>query len=148
MFYEKINAVMGQGPSSRAVLITGGFHTDGMTDLFREHNISYGVLTPRLMEKSDEHLYRDAMLQDQQQLFDISYLELSNGLNDLATQVEMGVNPGKKFSVLIKNFWSKLPAGTTAAQMVEIYNQTISALEQRLDPVSYTHLTLPTNREV
>ena len=86
------------------------------------------------MEKSDEHLYRDAMLQDQQQLFDISYLELSNGLNDLATQVEMGVNPGKKFSVLIKNFWSKLPAGTTAAQMVEIYNQTISALEQRLDP--------------
>ncbi|MFH0984577.1 MAG: hypothetical protein V1882_03465 [Candidatus Omnitrophota bacterium] len=128
MFYEKINAVMGKGSSSKAVLITGGFHTDGMTDLFREHNISYGVLTPRLMEKSDEKLYRNTMLQNEKQLFTISYLELANGATSLATRKDQGFDPSKELGDLIKAFRSKLPKEYATGQGVaDAFNGSIAA---------------------
>ena len=104
VFYEKIDAVMGRNASSKAVLITGGFHTDGMTDLFREHNISYGVLTPRLMEKSDEKMYRSAMLQNEQQLFSISMLEMAAACQDPNTLKLMGVDFSRRITQLIANF--------------------------------------------
>lgn len=75
VFYEKITSVMAKDSLNKAVVITGGFHTDGMTDLFQEHEVSYGVLTPRLMEKSDEKMYRSVMLQNKASLFELSYLE-------------------------------------------------------------------------
>ena len=133
VFYEKINAVMTQGSLNKAILITGGFHTDGMTDLFREHEISYGVLTPRLMEKSDDKMYRSTMLQNEEQLFSISYLELANSFNRLATLAKQGLNPGKKLSPQIREFWKKLPAGTTGAGVAEAFNLSIAAQEQSLD---------------
>jgi hypothetical protein len=55
--------------------LTGGFHTDGMSDLFRENAISYGIVTPRLSEKSDENLYQKVMLQNRQYPFEVSYVE-------------------------------------------------------------------------
>ncbi|HQB94871.1 MAG TPA: class I SAM-dependent methyltransferase, partial [Candidatus Omnitrophota bacterium] len=82
VFYEKIDAVMSARGERAAVLITGGFHTGGITDLFRDHDVSYGVLTPRLMEKSDEKAYRDNMLERGATVFDIANLEAFNIMQD------------------------------------------------------------------
>ncbi len=110
VFYEKMDAVMSRGDASKkAVLITGGFHTDGMTDLFREHNISYGVLTPRLMEKSNEKLYRDTMLQNEQQLFSLSYLELASRLTSYTTQIAQGRKPTESLAKILAAYRRKLP---------------------------------------
>lgn len=89
VFYEKIDSVMTKGSLNKAVLITGGFHTDGITDLLREHEISYGVLTPRLSEKSDEKLYRSVMLQNKPRTFELSYLDKTSFLQSLAGQGKM-----------------------------------------------------------
>ena len=88
VFYQKIEDVMTRDAVSKAVLVTGGFHTDGITDLLREHQISYGILTPRLLEKSDEKLYRSVMLQNKQSTFELSYLESVSRLIKFADQEE------------------------------------------------------------
>ncbi len=80
VFFEKISAVMREKSLSKAVLITGGFHTEGITELLREHEVSYGILTPRLSENSDENLYRSVMLQNRPSTFELSYLEAASRL--------------------------------------------------------------------
>jgi len=132
VFYEKIDSAMSQGGTSKAILITGGFHTDGMTDLFREHNVSYGILTPRLMEKSDEKAYRNTMLQNEQQLFSISYLERAL-FADLKTLETMGFSFSKELSPIIKNFRGLLDKGSRDGPSVaRLFNESISARALRV----------------
>jgi len=40
-----------------AVLIAGGFHTQNLTRLFMADNISYVVITPKLIQETDDRLY-------------------------------------------------------------------------------------------
>ncbi len=86
VFYEKIDKAMTELKTQKAVVVTGGFHTDGMTQLLRENEVSYGVLTPRLMEKSNENLYRTVMLQNRPAPFEVSYLEAKSILQSWAAQ--------------------------------------------------------------
>lgn len=44
----------------KGVLITGGFHSEGMMDILRDQNVSYAVLSPKVGEPTD--LYVDVML--------------------------------------------------------------------------------------
>lgn len=75
VFYKEMQIAMTERKITKAILITGGFHTDGMSDLFRDNAISYGIVTPRLSEKSDENLYQKVMLQNREYPFSVSYLE-------------------------------------------------------------------------
>lgn len=93
VFYEKIASVMQKDSLNKAVVITGGFHTDGITELLREHEISYGVLTPRLSENSDENLYRNMMMQSKPRLFEVSNLENASLATSLKTLGNQGMIP-------------------------------------------------------
>ena len=42
---------------NHAVLIAGGFHTPSLTQLFRQNNISYVVVIPKVVKATDEKLY-------------------------------------------------------------------------------------------
>jgi len=44
-----------------AVLIAGGFHTERLSRLFKESDISYVVVAPKVASKTDEKLYRRVM---------------------------------------------------------------------------------------
>ncbi|MBU9888492.1 MAG: hypothetical protein KTQ49_01315, partial [Candidatus Omnitrophica bacterium] len=138
VFYEKISTVMRERSLDKAIVITGGFHTDGMTDLFREHEVNYGVLTPRLMERSDEQLYRTVMLQNKASLFELSYLEAalrSMPPGAYATQVgeEEFMN---SLSALITAIGHVGGVGTS--QAIEIFNQSKFAEDAgiRIEPTS------------
>ncbi|GEM_PF-6238861 len=74
-FFVQIQKKLSEENIGKAVLITGGYHTDGLSEIFRDHDISYGIVTPRLSEKSDEKLYRDTMLQRTKTRFDIATIE-------------------------------------------------------------------------
>lgn len=43
------------------VLITGGFHTKGVTDILQERQIAYAVVSPRITKKQDYNPYIDIM---------------------------------------------------------------------------------------
>ncbi|MDP3920562.1 MAG: hypothetical protein Q8R76_07135 [Candidatus Omnitrophota bacterium] len=44
-----------------AVLVAGGFHTDGLTQRFRRHNISYLLLAPRIPSIPEKSRYQEQM---------------------------------------------------------------------------------------
>ncbi|MDP8262624.1 MAG: hypothetical protein P9M13_04910 [Candidatus Ancaeobacter aquaticus] len=46
----------------KAVLVTGGFHTDGIANILKEKGISYIIITPRITDMSSENPYLDVML--------------------------------------------------------------------------------------
>ncbi len=96
-FFETISGVMTARRETSSVLITGGFHTDGMLDIFRENQISYGILTPRLSEKSDESLYRNSMLQRGPSIFDTATIELFSKMMSPDVLKSMGANPVRLF---------------------------------------------------
>ncbi len=45
-----------------AILITGGFHTEGLMQQIKAKDISYAVITPRMTEKYDDTLYLQRMM--------------------------------------------------------------------------------------
>ncbi|MFC1668214.1 hypothetical protein ACFL1T_02370, partial [Chlamydiota bacterium] len=51
-----------------AILITGGFHTEGIQTLLEEHNISYVTLTPILKEEITTDFYEHRMIELAQDL--------------------------------------------------------------------------------
>ena len=101
VFYKEMQDAMSQRKITKAILITGGFHTDGMSDMFRENAVSYGIVTPRLAEKSDENLYRSIMMHKNVGAFDVSYMDaviamepaknkvLQGGLEEVAADVTL-----------------------------------------------------------
>jgi len=44
-----------------AVLITGGFHTPQLTQMFKEEGMSYAVISPRITEPTDPELYHEVL---------------------------------------------------------------------------------------
>lgn len=45
-----------------AVLVTGGFHTDGIANILRDKGFSYIIITPRITNPNAENPYLDVML--------------------------------------------------------------------------------------
>ena len=90
VFYKEMKSAMAEKKITRAILITGGFHTEGMSDLFRENAVSYGIVTPRLSEKSDENLYRNIMMHKNIGLFDVSYMDAVIKMQSLREKIRQG----------------------------------------------------------
>ncbi|MBL8024708.1 MAG: hypothetical protein JNK54_10605 [Elusimicrobia bacterium] len=49
---------------SSAVLVAGGFHSDGLTQMFRSKDVSYVVVTPKITKTPDENNYLDIFSND------------------------------------------------------------------------------------
>lgn len=60
-FVKNTLAKLEQENETVAIMITGGFHTPHLTDLFREKGISYVVISPKITSKIDEEFYRDKL---------------------------------------------------------------------------------------
>lgn len=60
--FENLRAT---SPERRAtILITGGFHTQGLTESFRKAGISYALIAPRISKMPEENLYSRIMSGD------------------------------------------------------------------------------------
>ncbi|HNX68553.1 MAG TPA: HD domain-containing protein [Candidatus Omnitrophota bacterium] len=70
-FYENLMALL-RGESSRtpnseqrtAIVVAGGFHTEGLKQLFREKGVDYVVVSPRIAELSGQRNYDKIMKND------------------------------------------------------------------------------------
>lgn len=75
VFYDTIEKQMAEAKTDKAVLVTGGFHTDGLMELFRQQEINCSVLMPRVAGDFDNSGYITSMLENRQPNFDITTLE-------------------------------------------------------------------------
>lgn len=132
VFFRRIKETMAQKNYEKAVLITGGFHTDGLSDLFREEEISYGVLTPRIRNLEGRDQYHATMMGTHPTLFDLSNLAAVVRLQSLAAQQRMGANAEESLVTILQSYVS---AGIfkTPQEAVELFNRTVS--EARLEIV-------------
>ncbi len=60
-FFQRTQEILDQ--TDRIILITGGFHTEGMKYLFRKYDINYGTLTPRITQNFSNDVYRKVMME-------------------------------------------------------------------------------------
>ncbi|MDD5465791.1 MAG: hypothetical protein PHP73_05580 [Candidatus Omnitrophica bacterium] len=56
-FIKNIVKKMDESGEKIAVFIAGGFHTPGMTQMFKERGYSYAVVTPTITKKTDSSVY-------------------------------------------------------------------------------------------
>ncbi len=61
---QKLKEKAGPSSPSVAVLVAGGFHTDGLSQLLRSKDISYVVVTPKISEVPKESKYLDIFAHD------------------------------------------------------------------------------------
>ena len=65
VFIEKIISRMQALGRDKTILVTGGFHKDGMTDHFRKRNLSYVVISPKVgVEQGSENYIKVMLDQD------------------------------------------------------------------------------------
>ncbi len=86
-----------------AVLITGGFHTEGTMKLLKEKGISYIVINPRLTKTDQDHVYLARMMNKElpiQNLFaqPASRLAIADFLSDVYMQLKGEFN-GEPFDL-------------------------------------------------
>lgn len=55
---------MRESKSAGAVLVAGGFHTDGLVKMFKAKDLSYVVVTPKIKEVPKENHYLEAFTRD------------------------------------------------------------------------------------
>ncbi|MFA7001475.1 MAG: hypothetical protein WC352_04955 [Candidatus Omnitrophota bacterium] len=101
VFRDRMRDEMAKRKISKAVLITGGFHTDGVKELLREEEINYGVLMPRLTQEIDNVNYLTTMMETRETLFDIANLEMSLRMESREAQEAMGRNSVEQAKVVV-----------------------------------------------
>jgi riboflavin biosynthesis pyrimidine reductase len=69
-FLKNITDKMSLSQDKIAVVITGGFHTPGMSKLFKEHGYSYAVVTPSITQKADSAIYYSVLRGDRGEIED------------------------------------------------------------------------------
>lgn len=57
------------------ILITGGFHTEGLSHTFRKKQVPYTIVSPRVTEKVSPEAYVSMLLGEKKTAFDTQYLE-------------------------------------------------------------------------
>jgi hypothetical protein len=73
-----------EGQISTAILVSGGFHTDGLTQILRQKDVSYVVVTPKITEVPKDNKYLDVFARDQlplEKLFEGQTIYLSQRLS-------------------------------------------------------------------
>jgi hypothetical protein len=101
VFREKIRSEMGLRKANKAILITGGFHSEGVMDLLREDEINYGILMPKLTQAVDHVNYVTTMMEDRQTLFDIANLEMPVRSQARKTLGQMGPSADHELRVIL-----------------------------------------------
>jgi len=73
-FIKNIADKMSLSGDKVAVVITGGFHTSGLSRLFKEKGYSYAVVTPAITQKADPAIYYSVLRGENGEIED-TYLE-------------------------------------------------------------------------
>lgn len=67
-FFDNMVSKLEESDEEIAVVITGGFHTPGLTRMFRDEGYSYVVVTPVITEKGDSSTYFSVLKSEKNRL--------------------------------------------------------------------------------
>lgn len=110
-FYQKIESTMNSRKIEKAILVTGGFHTDGIAQILREKSVNYGVLTPRMSGVIDNTNYASVMMEKHDQVFDVNTLNKIAMLQTPGAQREQGLKNGTPLQIIHAAYTRQLKPG-------------------------------------
>lgn len=130
-FYSKIKSTMAKNKQDKAILISGGFHSEGLMDLFKEDEVNYGVLSPRIQSTEGRDSYLSVMMGKQQSMFDISNIEIISLLQNIDARKNLGANPVNDLLSLLEAYLSvaqfeNLEAARDAIEFFNLNSRDIS----------------------
>jgi hypothetical protein len=140
-FYDTIKNKMAAGGMEKAVLVTGGFHTDGLLEMFREEEINIGVLIPKLNGAVDTSNYVSGLLDNKSSLYDFATMELTSHLIAGILQGEMtGIS--KRSLAPLRRYFSTaaFPDEQSAQAALQYLNQ--SKFGREIMPFAYVLTTV------
>ncbi len=103
-FEEIISREMKNQKLGKAVVITGGFHAEGLRQKLREKGIRYETLIPRFTKQGGASPYRDAMLEKTPTLFDLATMEEAAKMLNWKTLFSMGRSGRSELRVVTAGF--------------------------------------------
>ncbi len=93
---------MKQQKKEGAILVTGGFHTQGMTELLRQQNITYNVIQPHMETGLDDSVYEKAITGTWETLFDRAKIQKVLGMVSTLDEIQtLGGNPPRHTEELL-----------------------------------------------
>ncbi len=122
-FLKNTLAKMNEEKLDTAVLITGGYHSQNLRELFKKNDISYIVITPQVATETNQEKYEKILLGQQT-------------ADDRRQTVD-----GRQYSVDRDDQWSVLPAAeavtATGARLTDVIQQELGPAvgAQRVAPV-------------
>ncbi|HRZ14072.1 MAG TPA: hypothetical protein P5110_01050 [Candidatus Omnitrophota bacterium] len=75
-FIQNINQKMSESSDAIAVVITGGFHTPGISRLLKEKGYAYAIVTPTITQQTDESIYFSVLRETKSPLPDDLEIEI------------------------------------------------------------------------
>ena len=73
---QNVNKQIKESGDSRAIIVSGGFHSDGFEKIFKDAGYSYLEITPRMTSVDQvSQIYRDSMLGSRKTIFDTAHLQ-------------------------------------------------------------------------
>ncbi len=122
VFMNTIKKEMSAQKTEKAVLVTGGFHTQGILEMFRDDEINYSVLMPRIAgsDLSTDN-YVTNMLEDRKTMFDIAGLEAIIKLQNADRRTQQGADAAYEVKRTLEAY-AKFTGSETLAQLVNHFN--------------------------
>ncbi|MDP3980387.1 MAG: hypothetical protein Q8Q33_03115, partial [Chlamydiota bacterium] len=121
--------------SNVAVLITGGFHSDGVLEILRKKDIGYIIATPRINQLANADLYRSVMLDDRISIQALSPFSLFNHLASLLGPVMRDDELFNYIDTLIQMTVSLGIPRVLLTEWINRWHQHIVKNNGRLDPL-------------
>ncbi len=118
--------------SSITVLITGGFHTEGIEKILDEKGISYAVVIPNMHGKVDENIYENRM----QGPYDFENTEFSQKKLAAHERTEAGkwtLTPAVAYGGILKRFAAGRYEQTDADLLVQIWMNVQGNIKETVD---------------
>jgi len=130
-FKKNLRSMNGHTP---VILVTGGFHTDSITNFFQEEKISYALIAPRITQDDPTHRERyDFLMSGQRYSFESSLVPRSASLPAAAlqqeTQPEQVVRAGMEPVARIVRAAGQIQSGEMSPKKLESLIRTEAALE-------------------
>ncbi|MCM8775670.1 MAG: hypothetical protein NC930_04895 [Candidatus Omnitrophica bacterium] len=149
VFYNSIRDEMTRQKTNKAILVTGGFHTDGLMEIFREDKISYGILLPKISQKIDNSNYISAMLENRPTMFDLATIEAIQRLQSQNGRIRQGGNEIQEIKFLLEAYGEvgKFESPEQLVESLNYFNQSPYGKDRgiRLELVDKTEVKILVN---
>jgi len=127
VFFERLKRELASRKKTKAILVTGGFHTQGVSEILKQSGFGYVIISPRMGEEVSSDLYRKTML-------DLAQLEKIQFAQTLQTKRRMGLNLRIELGI-VREAYREILKRFDSKQIAALWSKTLYVQANKLETV-------------